>query len=129
MTTILICGGRFYRDAGTIERYIRSLPEETTTIIHGGCYKGADAIAHKLALEWNYFVIVYHADWQTHGRKAGPIRNQRMLDVGKPDKVVAFWDGVSPGTRDMIHRAKAAGVPVEIIWQKGCEPKQGVLPV
>ena len=29
-------------------------------------------------------------DWATHGRAAGPIRNQAMLQEGKPDVVVAF---------------------------------------
>ena len=52
----------------------------------------------------------YPADWQKHGRAAGPIRNQQMLDEGKPDLVVAFDGG--RGTADMIARAEKAGVRV-----------------
>lgn len=48
----------------------------------------------------------------TNGKAAGPIRNQRMLDEGKPDLVVAFPGG--RGTADMVRRAKAAGVPVRL---------------
>jgi hypothetical protein len=55
-------------------------------------------------------VEVYRADWAKHGRSAGPIRNQRMLSDGKPDKVMAFPGG--RGTRGMIALARAAGVEV-----------------
>jgi hypothetical protein len=53
---------------------------------------------------------VYMADWDGLGRKAGPIRNQRMLDEGKPDLVIAFPGG--RGTADMVRRAREAGVEV-----------------
>ncbi len=124
---VLICGGRRFRENAAIRAYVVSLPDDTH-IIHGGCH-GADDIANRVAESMGFQVSVYPAHWALHGMKAGPIRNQEMLDHGKPDKVVAFWDGESAGTRDMIRRAKAAGVPVEIVWQRGCEPKRGVLPV
>jgi len=53
---------------------------------------------------------VFLANWRTHGKAAGPIRNQQMLDEGRPHLVVAFPGGT--GTADMVRRAKAAGVPV-----------------
>jgi hypothetical protein len=49
---------------------------------------------------------VYEADWISLGRKAGPIRNQRMLEEGKPDLVMAFPGG--RGTADMVRRGKEA---------------------
>jgi len=58
-------------------------------------------------------VQVFPADWETHGKAAGPIRNQRMLDEGRPDLVVAFPGG--RGTSDMVARAKRAGVEVMMI--------------
>jgi len=39
-------------------------------------------------------------EWDELGKKAGPLRNQRMLDEGKPDLVVAFPGG--GGTKDMV---------------------------
>jgi predicted solute-binding protein len=53
---------------------------------------------------------VYQADWARLGRKAGPIRNQRMLDEAKPDVVIAFPGG--RGTADMLRRTRQAGVEV-----------------
>ena len=52
----------------------------------------------------------YPADWKKYGKSAGPLRNQRMIDEGKPDLVVAFPGGV--GTADMISRAKAYNISV-----------------
>jgi hypothetical protein len=53
--------------------------------------------------------VAVMADWSI-GRKAGPIRNQRMLDEHKPDLVVAFPGG--RGTADMVRRARKSGVEV-----------------
>jgi UDP-N-acetylmuramoylalanine-D-glutamate ligase len=53
---------------------------------------------------------VYPADWKLHGKSAGHIRNQQMLDESKPDIVIAFPGG--RGTANMIKRAKKAGVEV-----------------
>jgi len=49
-------------------------------------------------------------EWDELGKKAGPLRNQRMLDEGKPDLVVAFPGG--GGTKDMVRRAVSAGVAI-----------------
>jgi hypothetical protein len=53
------------------------------------------------------------ADWKTHGRSAGPKRNLMMLDM-KPDLVLAFWDGKSPGTKHLIENARKRGIPVRM---------------
>ena len=52
----------------------------------------------------------YPAPWKRFGPSAGGIRNQQMLDEGKPDLVVAFPGG--KGTADMVRRAENAGVKV-----------------
>lgn len=78
-------------------------------VIHGAA-RGADTLAHEWAAHHEIPVDVYPADWQAHGRAAGPIRNARMLEEGKPDVVVAFKGG--RGTADMVRRARASGVPV-----------------
>lgn len=53
------------------------------------------------------------ANWLKFGRTAGPIRNQIMIEKGA-DLVIAFPSETSKGTRDMIKRAEAAGIPVEV---------------
>ncbi len=53
---------------------------------------------------------VFKADWSKHGKAAGPIRNRRMLEEGKPDLVIALQGG--KGTASMIALAREAGVRV-----------------
>lgn len=78
-------------------------------IISGGA-AGVDTAAINFAVSnWLEFEE-FRANWQKDGKRAGPIRNQRMLDEGKPDVVVAFPGGV--GTADMVRRARKAGIPV-----------------
>ena len=71
---------------------------------------GADTLGAEWAKAQGIPCEVYMADWEGLGRKAGPIRNQRMLDEGKPDLVVAFPGG--RGTADMVRRARSAGLDV-----------------
>ena len=89
------------------DKYGNTLP--LVTIISGGA-KGADSMAEDWAIvHWCSFKE-YKADWNKHGKAAGPIRNQQMLEEGKPDLVVAFPGG--RGTADMVKRAREAGVKV-----------------
>jgi hypothetical protein len=68
----------------------------------------------------------FYADWRNLPRhQAGPERNQRMLDARPVDRVIAFFAYGKPygptergGTNDMVRRAVAAGVPVDI-WING----------
>ena len=137
---VLVCGGRTFGDIASITRddplwkerklqytfgmgqlnrlsmnwpktpkdeFGNCLP--TVTIISGGA-TGGDSIGIDWAVvNWCRFEE-YKPDWNKHGKAAGPIRNQQMLDEGKPDLVVAFPGG--RGTADMIRRAEASGVPV-----------------
>jgi len=108
---VLVCGGRDFNDAMTLGSWLGGIHKKQGIglLIHGGA-RGADFMAGKFA-EWAGIPVKeYHADWQKHGRAAGPIRNQQMLDEGKPDLVVAFDGG--RGTADMIARAEKAGVRV-----------------
>lgn len=104
---VLVCGGRDYNDAARVDDVLDGV--RIHKLIHGAA-TGADAMADRYALDHHIPVETYPADWKTHGRAAGPIRNQAMLVLGKPDLVIAFPGG--RGTADMIRRAKAAGVRV-----------------
>lgn len=108
---VLICGDRNWTDYRAIRELVRSLPVGSTVI--EGDARGADRMAGQAAREFGVAVEVYPAQWDTHGRAAGPIRNQQMLDEGKPDAVCWFHDKLSEskGTRDMVQRAQRAGIP------------------
>lgn len=118
---VLVCGGRKYADRETVMRVLndvamidndRPMPEVGFVVIHGGA-TGADSLADEWAVINWVDTEVYKPDWKLNGRAAGPIRNQRMIDVGKPTLVVAFPGGA--GTADMVRRAKAAGVEVRLV--------------
>lgn len=111
---VLVCGGRDYSNRVHLFEILDREHSKTpfSVLIQGGA-RGAD----QLAREWASFadeihVETYNADWSA-GPSAGPERNQRMLDEGKPERVIAFPGG--RGTADMVQRAYAAGLPVHEI--------------
>lgn len=108
---VLVCGGRDFTDAALVERALGTLAKTTVIdcIIEGN-QRGADRIAGYWARRHRIPDLKFNADWTKHGKAAGPIRNQQMLDKGRPDLVVAFPGGT--GTADMVRRARAAGVEV-----------------
>jgi len=82
------------------------------TYIVGDCKTGIDKCVRDWCKDRGHEVKVYAADWDTHGRAAGPIRNKAM--VKDADILYAFWDGKSPGTKSAITEATLAGIPVTI---------------
>lgn len=117
---VLVCGSRTFADAETMNSVLLGLRARHApmglTIIEGGA-KGADEMAGawRVCHLEDVDLEVYLADWATHGKAAGPIRNARMLKEGEPDLVVAFTDKPlksSRGTYDMVLKARTAGVKV-----------------
>lgn len=114
---VLVCGGRDYTDSAAVFAELDALLQQhgTLAVIEGGA-RGADEFAQLWAkdnLRRGVELITVLALWEVHGRAAGPIRNQQMLDEQKPDLVLAFPGG--RGTADMMRRARAAGVEVREI--------------
>lgn len=110
---VLVCGDRNWINRDLIYRDLFDLPRGEITIIHGAA-RGADSIAGEVAKELGYKVEAYPADWEKHGRAAGPIRNKKMLEEGKPNLVLAFHNDLesSKGTKHMVKIAREAKVPV-----------------
>jgi hypothetical protein len=108
---ILVCGGRDYADADRVAIELDQLHRRhgIDLIIEGGA-RGADSLAREWAATSGVACMTVNADWKALRRAAGPIRNQRMIDQGKPDLVMAFPGG--RGTADTVRRAKAAGIEV-----------------
>lgn len=109
---ILVCGGRDYADQDTVFAtldHVITLFGEITGVIHGAA-KGADSLAGQWANERKIAELKYPANWTKYGKRAGYLRNQEMLDKGKPDFVVAFPGG--RGTAMMVDIANKAGVSV-----------------
>lgn len=118
---ILVCGGRDFDDYELLKKTLTEQAEgqeDPIIIIHGGA-PGADSIADLVAkrkLKW--WVWCCRANWLRHGKAAGVIRNQQMLENSNPDLVIAFPTKQSKGTWDMVQRAKNANIPTLVIEQK-----------
>jgi hypothetical protein len=112
---VLICGSRGWGNAELILDRLSAVPVGST-LIHGGC-RGADLLGAEIGRELGFEVVCFPAEWGKHGRAAGPLRNQKMLDEGKPDLILAFHNDIdsSRGTRDMLNRAVKQNIPHEII--------------
>jgi len=130
---ILVCGSRTWADFRRIydaldaeslaarARFEEAPPvgvEYEFVVIHGAA-RGADMIASSWVEAQPEIARVselrFPANWKEFGKAAGMIRNKQMLAEGRPDRVLAFWDGMSRGTANMVALAQSAGVPVEIV--------------
>ncbi len=88
------------------------MPARAREILVGDCPTGVDPAVRRWAAFWQKPVRVFPADWETHGKAAGPIRNKAM--VAEADLLIAFWDGASKGTLSAIREASKAGIPVRV---------------
>lgn len=114
---VLVCGGRDYLDAKSLSAVLDAAHKANPIIclIHGAA-RGADTLAADWALSRDVLCNAYPADWDRDGKAAGPIRNRRMLEQGKPHLVLAFPGG--KGTADMIKQSTKAGVTVVKVSQR-----------
>ena len=112
---ILVTGSREFRDADLARRALTEaaagLPGKLT-VVHGAA-RGADRLVAGLARDAGYRVEAWPADWELHGRAAGPIRNQAMVNAGAAVCIALLVEGEPcRGTKDCARRAEAAGIPV-----------------
>lgn len=118
-TRIIICGGRDFNDRNLFYETMDSLIGKFEEIeLVSGHAKGADSFAEAYAKERNIPITVFKPDWKKYGRGAGPIRNREMLQYAIEEKpvVMAFWDGKSKGTKNMLDQAKKAGAECLITY-------------
>lgn len=114
---VIIAGGRDFNNRNLMDRELdRILSErygdDSVTIITGGA-KGADSHAEALAVDNGYSNIVMSALWDVFKKSAGVIRNSQMADKAltyEKSLLIAFWDGKSPGTKNMILTAERKGI-------------------
>lgn len=116
---LLVTGGRDYSDFQALCTVLDHIHKETpvTHLIHGGA-PGADSLAGAWAAFNHVPALVLPANWTTHGKAAGPIRNQQMLTEGHPDAYIAFPGG--RGAADMVQRRRKQGI--KDILQKDVQP-------
>ena len=114
MMNIIVAGTRTFDDYPLLSAWLDALRVfYGDVVIVSGAAPGADRLAEKYAKRNKIPVKLYPADWKAHGRAAGPIRNQQMCEIA--DVLLAFWDGQSRGTANMISLAEAKGIPVHLV--------------
>lgn len=111
MERVAIIGSRKFPQLKAVEAFVDGLPAGTV-VISGGAV-GVDLTAEIAAKTRGLEVISFPAQWGLHGRRAGFIRNQ--LIVNEADIIVAFWDGKSKGTSHTVSLAKKAKKPVLVV--------------
>lgn len=84
-----------------------------TEIIHGAS-GNVDECAGELADLLFIPQKRFYADWDKHGRKAGPLRNREMAKYAAGNWCLAIWDGKSRGTKNMIE--EAGKTCSKVIW-------------
>ena len=111
---VLVTGGRIWHNKKETHAILDHINQEhgISVIIHGDAV-GAD----RLCRDWAITRGIEHlsfpirsSDWIRWGKKAGPRRNQQMIDEGHPDVLVVFLG--QNGTNDMISRAKRTGIEI-----------------
>ena len=125
---ILVTGDRDWPDQGydgviyqTLERLIDPNCPHSTTMIEGAA-KGADTQAYRAAIRIGALRLRFPADWIREGKAAGPTRNIRMLELGKPHIVLSFHDhlwSTSKGTLHMVRLAARNQIPTFHFNSKG----------
>ena len=120
MTRVIVAGGR---DVDALPQLPEVMEQyfdpKNDILVNGGCPTGVDAIALHYAVNRHAVHQVFHADWDTHGKAAGPIRNREM--AANADVLIAFWDGKSRGTKSMIDEALRHQLEVHVYFYEAAE--------
>ena len=118
MRRVFVAGGRDFGDysllATSLDRILE--PYQGIEIVSGHA-KNADQLGEQYAREHDLPCAVFPAEWTRFGKRAGFLRNAQMLEYALKASplVIAFWDGRSHGTEDMIKKARAVGVECVVV--------------
>lgn len=100
---VAIVGSRTFNDYNKLQEFINGVCERENividTIVSGGAI-GADRLGERYANEHGIPTVVFLAEWNKYGKRAGIIRNVQIIE--NCDVCFAFWDGESHGTKHDI---------------------------
>ena len=112
---VIIAGSRNFSDYSllhqTMDNLLRNVADQHIVIISGTA-RGADRLGELYAKNRGYELKKFPADWKQYGRAAGYLRNEQMAQ--NADALVAFWDGESRGTKNMIDLARKYQLKIRI---------------
>ena len=111
---LLIAGSRSITNVEFIESVLDGIRlNAKITHVVSGMARGPDMIGKEWADKHLIPVLSYPANWTKYKGAAGPIRNSEMSK--EADALIAFWDGKSSGTRDMIKKMERLNKPTRVI--------------
>jgi hypothetical protein len=112
---VIIAGSRTFNNYDLLERVLQEENLIIEEVVCGGA-RGADDHGQKWARNNGVSVKYFNAEWEKYGRVAGIIRNHEMGDYA--DYLIAFWDGKSRGTKDMIDYMQQLGKHGKVVLFK-----------
>lgn len=118
---IIIAGSRGFNDSARLHSECdkvleKVISENRPVVVISGAAKGADKLGEQYAKERGFELRIFPADWDSHGKLAGRIRNEEMAQ--EADGAIVFWDGSSPGSAHMIRVMKLLGKKLRVIEYK-----------
>lgn len=105
---VLVAGSRTFTDRGLLFQELDERREKILEVVAGECPEGADKFGKEWAQERGVPYRGFPADWKTHGKRAGYVRNLAMAEYvaqqnGPGGAALIFWDGISKGTSMMLN--------------------------
>ena len=113
---LIIAGSRNIDKNKVIHWLNRNTVDDEGLEIVCGMAKGPDLAGKEWAENLRIPVTEFYAPWDKYGKRAGYMRNAAM--AGYADELLAFWDGKSKGTRNMIEEMLILDKPVQVILDK-----------
>ena len=111
---VIVAGGRDFENYNLMESELDKLfgDNQDITVISGKAL-GADTLGEQYATSKGFKIDEYPANWKKYGKRAGMVRNKQMAD--NANMLVAFWDGKSKGTSNMIKEARKKKLKVKVV--------------
>lgn len=100
---VIVAGSRGIYNYNVVANAINESKFKIDELVCGGA-QGVDLLGKKYAEKHGIPVKMFPADWDTHGKAAGYLRNKEMAEYAT--HLIAIWDGESRGTKMMIDLAK-----------------------
>ena len=116
---LIIAGSRDFTDYKLLTETLKAegLSGDTVDTVVSGCAHGADKLGERWAVSQGIPIARFPADWDSHGKRAGFVRNSEMAEYA--DACIVFWNGSSKGTKHMIDVAKRiAGMRLIVVTIK-----------
>jgi len=86
---------------------------ENICFVSGGCKTGADNLIERYCSDNNLPILIFYPNYTEFGKSAPLKRNHQIVD--NCDMLIAFWDGVSRGTKYTLDLVDEKLIPNRIV--------------